>query len=227
MKAIILAGGKATRLPQSAKNIPKSLVEIKTMAVLEHQLNWLQEHNIKDVRLALGFGASKIINHLKERCEYVIEPEPLGTGGAIKYASQDIKEEFMVINGDILTDLDISQFIKNFKKSCFQNMIVVHQVSNPKDFGLVRIKSNEVVEFLEKPKAEVFENQENKFINAGIYIFSPDVFKNIQKKVFLVEREVFPALALQGKLGAFIHRAFWYDMGTEERLKEVRKLYKP
>ena len=156
--------------------------------------------------------------------EYVVESESLGTGGAIKFASKDLKEEFLVLNGDILTDLNLSQFIETFQNSPFPNSIAIYRVSDPGGFGLVKTESDKVLGFIEKPTLEISEKEPNKFINAGIYILSPEVFKDIPQKSFLVEREVFPRLAAEGKLLAFFHKGFWQDIGTEERLEEVRKL---
>lgn len=116
VKIIILAGGKATRLPESAKNIPKPLVKIAGKAILQHQVDLLKKHGLTDIRFGLGYRANKIIDYLNGKYEYTIEPKPLGTGGAIKFASEDLKEDFMVLNGDVLSDMDFSAFIK-FHKS--------------------------------------------------------------------------------------------------------------
>lgn len=226
MKVIILAGGKGTRLPFSADNLPKSLVKIDSKPLLQYQIDWLEKYGLNDIRLSLGYLAKPILDYLKGKYEYVIEPRPLGTGGAIKFASKDLKEEFLVLNGDILTDLNPLQFIDNFKKMPLQNAIVVCKYPEPKDFGLVEVKQNLVLRFLEKPSVEIKKQDSDQFISAGIYILSPDVFKKIHKEVFSVEKDVFPQLAPEKKLGVFLHEGFWIDIGTEERLKIVRKIYK-
>ena len=115
MKAIILAGGKGTRLPESAKHIPKALVSINNKAVIQHQLDLLQKHGITDVIFALGFRHDHIIDHIRGKHHFVVEKEPLGTGGAIKFASQGLTEPFLVLNGDILSDFDFNTSSKNDK----------------------------------------------------------------------------------------------------------------
>src|SRR3989338_7980886 len=109
MKVIILAGGRGTRLPNSAKDIPKVLVPIRgKTTMLDHQLELLLAHGLSDVCLSLGFRADQIIKHLhdigKTHIEYRVESEPLGTGGAVRFASQDMKGDFMVLNGDTISD---------------------------------------------------------------------------------------------------------------------------
>ncbi|GAG03065.1 unnamed protein product, partial [marine sediment metagenome] len=125
MKIIILAGGKGTRLPRSAKNIPKSLVKIAGKPILQHQIDILEKHNLTDIRFSLGYEANQIIDYLKNKHEYIIESEPLGTGGAIKFASKDLKEDFMILNGDILTDINFSEFLKFHKNVPQANSLTV------------------------------------------------------------------------------------------------------
>lgn len=225
MKVIILAGGKATRLPRSAKDIPKALVEVGGKPILQHQLDWLEKHGIKDIRLALGFAAEQIINYLGSKHEYVVEPEPFGTGGAIKFASQGLKEPFLVLNGDIITDLNLSEFIETFRSSGFPNMMAVYEVQNAGDFGLVTFVSNRATDFLEKPDAVFLKNTQNKFINAGVYVLSPESFEGIRGKSFSIEKDVFPKLTAEGKLAVFPYRGFWQEMGTEERLRAARNFF--
>lgn len=125
MKTIILAGGKGTRLPVSGADKPKVLVEVAGKTILDRQIEWLLKHNLSDIRLALGFRAEQIINHVKNtpfykniNIDYVVEPAPLGTGGAIKFALNGLKDDFLALNGDILADADLNQFIKSYKNAC-------------------------------------------------------------------------------------------------------------
>ncbi|MBI2625247.1 MAG: nucleotidyltransferase family protein [Candidatus Nealsonbacteria bacterium] len=224
MKAIILAGGRATRLPNSARDIPKALVRVGSKTIIEHQIDWMSRQGIYDIRLALGYMADQIINHLGRKYEYVIEKEPLGTGGAIKFASLDLTSNFLVVNGDIVTNLNINGLMESFQRSPFQNIVSLCQVGNPESFGLVKIDGARILEFFEKPDRGLIESQPAYFINAGVYILSPDIFKNIEPKSFLIEKEIFPILAKEGRLGGFLHQGFWQDLGTEERLARVRKM---
>jgi NDP-sugar pyrophosphorylase family protein len=224
MKVIILAGGRATRLPKSAKKIPKALVKIKGKEVILWQISLLKKYGLNDIRLSLGFRAEKIISFLRKKkikLEYRIEKRPLLTGGAIKFTAFDLKEPFMVINGDVLTDLNLKKFIDFFEKKK-SNIIALYKVKDARSYGLVKIKKNkEVIKFLEKPEKKV-----SGFINAGFYIFYPEIFKKIKKRKFLLEKEVLPKLVKKGKLYAFVHKGKWIDIGTEERLQFARKYFK-
>ena len=228
MKVIILAGGKGTRLPYSAKanNIPKVLVKIGSKPLLQHQIDWLKRYGLGDIRFSLGYTARPILDYLKGKYEFVVEPKPLGTGGAIKFASKDLKEEFLVLNGDILTDMNPLDFINDFNKRSSENMMVVHKCQNSKDFGLVEVKENLAFRFLEKPSFEFSLKNPSKFINAGIYILSPAIFRKFPKEEFSVEKEIFPKLAEERSLAVFLYEGFWMDVGTEERLKKARKINK-
>ena len=221
MKVIILAGGKGTRLPHSAKNIPKVLVKVAGKSILQHQLDLLKKHGLNDIRLSLGYMADKIIDYLDGRYEYVIEPKPLGTGGAIKFASKDLKEDFMVLNGDILCDIDLSKFIKFHKNVPQTNSLTVWYCRDARPYGLIDLKRKKVIKFKEKPQSPT-----SGYINAGFYILSPNIFKNIKKTSFSIEKDVFAKLAKNGRLAAFIYEGYWTDLGTEERLREAQRKYK-
>lgn len=233
MKAIILAGGRATRLPQSSKNIPKALVKVGDKPILQHQIDALHEHGFFDIRLALGYKSDQIIRYVRSQTPHidcVVEPESLGTGGAIKFASRDLTEPFMVLNGDILSDINFSGFHKKFQKTSEENMIAVFHIKDARSYGIIKKTGGKISEFLEKPRTE-----SRGYINAGFYILSPDIFsagggyafggKNISKKNFSIERDIFPKLARSGKLGFYAHRGFWTDAGTEERLSEARRRF--
>ncbi len=221
MKVIILAGGKGTRLPQSAKNTPKPLVKIAGKPILQHQIDLLEKHGLTDIRFSLGYMANQIIDYLGDRHEYIIEPEPLGTGGAIKFASKDLKEDCMVLNGDILSDLNLSKFIKFHKNVPQTNSLMVWYCQDARPYGLIDLKGKKAVKFKEKP-----QNPTSGYINAGFYILSPNIFKNIKKTSFSIENDVFSKLAKNGQLAAFIYEGYWTDLGTEERLKQARKWLK-
>lgn len=219
MKVIILAGGRGTRLPESARDIPKALVPIHGRAILDHQLELLEKHSLIDIRLSLGFRADQIVSHLKNigrgHIEYVVEPEPLGTGGAARFAARDLKNDFMVLNGDIVSDFDFTGLLNGHEPET--PLMVAAWREDARDFGLLGIVNGRIQAFLEKP-----ETLRPGFINAGCYILHPKHFADIKEKSFMLEKEIFPRLAQDGELRAFVHLGFWQDVGTEARLKEVR-----
>lgn len=223
MKVIILAGGKAARLANSAGTSPKALVKAAGKTLLQHQLNLLKKHGLEDIRLSLGFKSSQIIDYINGKYEYIVEPEPLGTGGAVKFASKGLNQEFLVLNGDILSDLNFSGFIRYFQNSAFRAMIAVCKVQNPEGFGRIRLEKDLIVDFLEKPKAGPSGDNGDCFVSTGMYILSPGIFKNILRTRFSIEKEIFPFLAKKRQLGAFLHSGWWFDAGTEKRLKQARE----
>lgn len=220
MKVIILAGGRASRLPVSAKNIPKPLVKVAGRPILEHQLAWLKKHNLEDARFSLGYLNQKIIDYLKGRYEYVIEPEPLGTGGAIKFACRDLKEDFMVLNGDNLTDIDLTKFISFHQKHSSANSLVGWHCQDARGWGLIKNKGIAILEFKEKPKRKC-----SGLINAGVYILSPKIFKPVKAKSFSIEYEIFPDLAKQKQLAVFTHQGKWLGVNTEEDVKKANQIW--
>ena len=277
MKVIILAGGKATRLPKSAKNIPKPLVKIAGKPILQHQVDLLEKHGLTDIRLSLGYRAEQIIEHLERdfgycprvgykvragtvsteggrarteslsparwagrgkredntrnlSIEYIIESEPLGTGGAIKLASRDLKEDFMVLNGDILSDINLSEFITKYLASRIQEQYNISRETlgaislffqnDASDYGLVQIENERVTDFLEKPSQKC-----SGHINAGFYILSPRVFENVSRETFSIEKDIFPEMVKKGQLTAYIHKGYWTDLGTEKRLEKAKNKF--
>lgn len=219
-KAIVLAGGRGTRLPDSARDIPKSLVEIKGKTILEHQIQRLKRAGFESVRLALGFRADQIIDFVRSRgyrCEWVIEPEPLGTGGAIKFASADLDGPFLVLNGDTLADFDF-RAIAGFHRPQ-TSLVVSYWQDDCRDFGLLEIENDFIRGFFEKPKEAI-----GGHINAGCYILNSGDLTLVPENSFMLENEVFPRLAKEGRLRTYIHRGFWEDLGVEERLAKVRAM---
>ncbi len=216
--AIILAGGRGTRLPHSARDIPKPLVAIGAKPILEHQLERLTAAGFTDIRLALGFRAEQIIAFLGERgyaASYVVEQEPLGTGGAARLAARGMKEPFLVMNGDVLADFDFPAIVRAHEPA--SALLVSHWRDDARDFGLVELRGDRVRRFLEKPREPV-----GGHINAGCYILEPADLGAMPDGFSMLEEALFPPLAAAGRLKTHIHRGFWDDAGTEERLMRIR-----
>lgn len=217
MKAIILAGGFGTRLAKISGDKPKPLVEVAGKPIVQRQIEFLLSHGVSDIRLSLHHKADQIISFCENRWpnkfEYVVEPEPLGTGGGIKFASKGITEPFMVINGDILTDLDVRAFSKSRAHT-----IAGAYMEDARAFGLLNIADGKVVAFLEKPK-----DVQSGYINAGYYLLTPDAFAHTTQDRFMMETEVFPYLAQKGKLHAYMHHGYWIDVGTEDRWEKAHR----
>jgi len=225
MKVIILAGGRGTRLPISAKNIPKPLVPINNKTILDYHIENLESFGFSDIRLSLGHMANKIIDHVKNRYgkkyEWVVEPEKLGTGGALKYASSDLTDDFIAFNVDDFPQIDFVDFANFHKKHDTENTIAIYKVEDARDFGLIKHDNIHIHKFLEKPKRKL-----SGHINTGLYVLNPKIFKSFPQKTFSIEMDVFPNLAKQKKIACYKKIDSWFTTGTEERLKEAAQFLK-
>lgn len=220
MKVIILAGGRGTRLPRSAADTHKVLVSVHGKSILDHQLESLARHGLTDVRLSLGFRAARVVRHLRtsgrSHIEHVIEPEPLGTGGAVRFAARGVGQPFLVLNGDTLADFDFSAIIRAHEPGTA--LMVSCWRDDARDFGLLDVRGASISAFLEKPS-----EPRPGLINAGCYVLEPVHLDRLGKGASMLETDLFPRLAADGFLRTFRHDGFWQDVGTEERLAEVAR----
>ena len=226
MQALILAGGKGTRLRPLTVYTPKPIVPLMNRPFLLYQIEILRRAGITDITLSLNYQPTKIEYLLGDgsdygvKLRYVTEPAPMGTAGAYKYAEDAIRETTVVFNGDILTDVDISEIINFHKEKRAEATIVLTPVENPSAYGLVETDAErKVLRFLEKPKPEELENLTTKNINAGIYVLEPTVLDLIPKgENHSFEYNLFPALLEKKKaFFAFVmEHEYWRDIGTAE-----------
>ncbi len=220
MKTIILAGGRGTRLPQSARDIPKALVPVHGKTILDHQLDALARHGLTNVALSLGFRADQIVAHLaatgRSHIEHVIEPQPLGTGGAVRFAAHGVQEPFLVLNGDTLADFDFLAITRAHTPGTA--LMVSCWRDDARDFGLLDVRGASILAFLEKPI-----EPHPGLINAGCYILEPAHLDRLGEGASMLETDLFPRLARDGLLSTFRHDGFWQDVGTEQRLAGVTR----
>ena len=224
MKALILAGGKGTRLRPLTVYTPKPIVPFLNKPFLLYQLNLLRRAGIEDITLSLSYQPDKIEHIMGDGSEFgvhlnfVTEPAPMGTGGAYKYAADAFRETTVVFNGDILTDLDIGKVIRFHKEKQAEATIVLTPVENPSAYGLVETEADgRVLRFREKPKPEELAELATNNINAGIYILEPSVLDIIpagENRSF--EYQVFPELleAQKSFFAYVIDGNYWRDIGT-------------
>jgi NDP-sugar pyrophosphorylase family protein len=226
MQALILAGGKGTRLRPLTVYTPKPIVPVLNRPFLLYQIEILRRAGVKDITLSLNYQPDKIEHLLGDGAEYgvnlryVTEPSPMGTGGAYKYAADAIRETTIVFNGDILTDLDVFKVINFHEQKKAEATIVLTPVENPSAYGLVETDADErVLRFLEKPKPEELAELATNNINAGIYILEPSVLDLIPaNENSSFEYNIFPELLQQKKdFYAFVMDGnYWRDIGTPE-----------
>ena len=224
MQALILAGGKGTRLRPLTVYTPKPIVPVANRPFLLYQIENLARAGIKDITLSLSYQPDKIEDLLGDGSDFsvnlnfITEPSPLGTGGAYKFAGENIRETTVVFNGDVLTDVDISQIIDLHRKNGAEATIALVKVPDPTSYGLVETgQKGEVQRFIEKPTAEMLKEIRVDTINAGIYVLEPSILDLIPgNENTSFEYDVFPAILEQKrKFFAYIlDGSYWRDIGT-------------
>ncbi len=230
MKAILLAGGKGTRLRPLTIHTPKPIVPIFDRPFLQYQIDLLRQvPEIDEVILSLSYQPRRIEeifgdgSGLGVRLRYVVEPSPLGTGGAIRFAAQGIDETLVVFNGDVMTAVDVNAVVALHRERQARATIVLTPVENPSAYGLVETAPDgSVRRFIEKPGAgEITCNT----INAGIYVLEPSTFDRIPKDVsYSIERAYFPSLIERGEAFlAYTDEGYWIDIGTPEKYQQVHR----
>jgi mannose-1-phosphate guanylyltransferase len=229
MKAVILVGGEATRLLPLTCNTPKVMVPVINIPFLEHVIHYLSQHQIKDIILAQRHLSQPIKSYFGNGSRFevkltsTIEDIPLGTAGAVKNAAQYLDDTFLVLNGDIYTDLDIAAMIGFHLKRKAKATIALTPVDDPTSYGLIETNAQgRVTRFLEKPKwSEVTTNM----INAGTYVLEPEALNRIPPQAnFSFEHELFPLLLDQGEpVCAYTSSAYWIDIGTPEKYFQLHR----
>lgn len=227
MKALILAGGEGTRLRPLTINTPKPIVPIGNEPFLVRQILALKSAGIQDITLSLNYQPTAIEKVIGDgsnygvNLRYIVEPAPMGTAGAYKFAANHLKETTLVLNGDILTDLDLLEIINHHQNLKADATIFLTGVENPSAYGLVQFDEElRVVRFLEKPSVEEIEKLKLNTINAGIYVLEPNVLELIPDgEKYSFEYQLFPdLLARKAKFYAFVSNDnYWLDIGTTER----------
>jgi mannose-1-phosphate guanylyltransferase len=221
MKAVVLVGGEGTRLRPLTLSTPKQMLPIVGVPMIERVLSHLGSHGVDEVILSLGylpdaFMAAYPDGHVSGiRVTYAVEPELLDTAGAVRFAATHgrVDDTFVVVNGDVLTDLDLTALITFHRESGAEGTIALHPVPDPSPFGVVPTDSEgRVTAFVEKPPRDEAPTNE---INAGTYVLETSVLERIppQRRVS-IERETFPAMVRTGSLFALADEGYWLDTGT-------------
>jgi mannose-1-phosphate guanylyltransferase len=221
MQAVILVGGEGTRLRPLTSTVPKPVVPLVDRPFIAYMLEWLGRHGVDDVVMSCGFLATAVRNVLGDgsqyglRLRFIEKPEPRGTAGALKYAEDLLDDRFLMLNGDVLTDIDLTAQIAQHDASGATGTLALVAVDDPTGYGLVRLDDDHaVLEFVEKPSADQIDT---KLISAGAYVLEHSVLDLIPPdRNVSIEREVWPQLVGAGLYG-FAADAYWLDIGTPER----------
>jgi NDP-sugar pyrophosphorylase family protein len=229
VKAVVLVGGEGTRLRPLTYSTPKPLLPIANQAFLERQLTWLAHYGVDEVVLSLGYLPDAFETHFPEgrfgdlKLRYAVEDHPLGTAGAIRFASRGIEERIVVCNGDVLTTLDLDALVGFHDARGAEATIYLTRVKDPSAFGVVPTRDDgEVVAFVEKPPKGVAPTN---WINGGTYVLEPSVLERIPERLTVsIERETFPRM-LDGssRLYAMASDAYWIDIGTPEKYLQAHR----
>lgn len=227
MKAVILAGGEGKRLRPLTCNTTKAMVPILNKPFLEYLIRYLKEHNIRESILTVSYLPERIQSYFGDGAElgvhltYLIEEKPLGTAGAVKNAEAFLDEPFFVLNGDILTGIDLTAMMSRHLKTKPKVSIALTSVDNPAIYGVVETDVNGMVKrFVEKPsRQQVTTNM----INAGIYILEPEVLSYIPPSTpSMFEHHLFPLLLRMGEpVLSYPSDNYWIDIGTPEKYLKV------
>jgi mannose-1-phosphate guanylyltransferase len=221
MQAVILVGGKGTRLRPLTSSLPKPIVQLVDRPFIAFMLEWLRGHGIDDVIMSCGFLADSMRSVLGDgsqmgiRLRFVEEPEPLGTAGALKLAEPMLDERFLMLNGDVLTDIDLSAQIAQHEATGARATLALVPVADPSAYGLVILRDdNSVRDFVEKPSSD---SVESNLISAGAYVLERDILELVApERNVSIEREVWPLLVDNGLYG-FASDSYWLDIGTPSR----------
>ena len=227
--AVILAGGEGTRMQPITFEVPKPLVTVHDRTLLEHLFDLFKKHGIKDVILLTGYKGHKIKEALGNgkkigvNITYVEESKPMGTAGPLKLAKHLLNDTFVVSNSDELKELDLMDMYLSHKKNKAVATIALTTVEDPSAYGVAKLQGDKIMGFIEKPKKE---DAPSKFINSGLYIFEPEVIDYIPKGFAMLEKDVFPRLAEEGKLYGYPFSGQWLNTGTLELYEKAIKEWK-
>ncbi len=226
-KAVLLVGGRGTRLRPLTDKIPKALLEVQGKVITAHIFDLLKKYGIRDVVLCVGYLKDKIKDYFGDGSKfgmnitYVEENEPLGTAGPLKLAKKYLRESFIVSNGDELKDINIPRMFRLHKRKNALATIALTTVDDPSHYGVARLDGSRIIEFVEKPI-----NPPSNLINAGFYIMEPEIIDMIPNGFAMLEKDVFPKLAKLGRLRGFPFAGQWFDIGNIERYKIAEKKWK-
>lgn len=225
----MLVGGIGTRLRPLTLTTPKQMLPVVDRPMLEHVVEGLAHHGVDEVVLSLGYKEDVFREAYPDAVcagvalHYAVEPEPLDTAGAIRFAARavGIDETFVVVNGDVITDLDLSELWRRHHEVAAEATIALTPVEDPSRYGVVPTDDDgRVLGFVEKPPPG---EAPTNWINAGTYVFDPAVLDRIpDDRPASVEREIFPAVVDDGGLWAVQSDAYWVDAGTPATYLQIQ-----
>lgn len=228
MQALVLVGGRGTRLLPLTETVPKPVLPLVDRPFLVHFLEWLAGHGVDRVVLACGFAPDVMKQALAgwegalPALTWVVEEEPLGTGGAMRHALDHLDEEFLALNGDLLSNFDLGRLVEFHREKGAGATLGLKEVEDPAPYGLVELAEDGGVRgFREKPEDPESLPPAPWLVNAGTYVLSRTVIETLPAgRNISIERDVFPDLAGKEMFGLALE-GHWIDIGTPERYLEA------
>jgi NDP-sugar pyrophosphorylase family protein len=235
MKAIILAGGKGTRLYPVTLETPKPLLTVKKKPIVNYLIDMFRAHGVKEIKVIIPKDHIEDYDWWVKRygdqfggvdVSFEVEHEPMGTFGTMAHSLADWvgTEDFFLTNGDELKSVDLKEMMALHKKMDADATIALAHVNNPKDYGVAVCDNYHIKEFIEKP-----QDPPSNYISSGLYLLSPRVFEYVWqdvedgKKFLMIEKDVFPKIAKALKLAGYKFDGKWYDCGTIQRWETAIK----
>ncbi|MGM5481282.1 MAG: sugar phosphate nucleotidyltransferase [Nanobdellota archaeon] len=221
-QAVVLSGGQHL-VEQNGTDLPTFMIEINGRPIIEHNILMLKRQGIKEFIVAVGFEKDMVKkrlgngSHLGVNIKYIEEDQPLGTSGVLREAASHINGTFLMCNGDELKEINVKDMFEFHKKQGTSATIAVTTASSTKEYGEVVLNGNRVYSFVEKPKTGTPTN----LINAGLYIFDPEVITEAPEGFGRLESDVFPKLADDENLTGYIFYGKWMDVRNKESLKDA------
>ena len=226
MKVVIMAGGKGTRIAQVNATVPKPMIPIEGKPILEYQIETLKKQGYTDIILIVGHMGNVIQKYFGDgsafgvQISYIVEEQPLGTAGALYFLKDEIQNDFLLLNGDIIFDVDIQKFLEYHCNQRTAATILTHPNSHPYDSGIIIADDkNRVTNWLHKEDERLWYKNR---VNAGLHMFSPRIFESFHEaKKCDLDRDVLKALIKEGELSVYDSPEYIKDMGTPDRYYAV------
>ena len=229
-KAVILCGGKGTRMRPFTYEMPKPMLPVNGRPLIEHLLDLFKKYGIYEIILSVGYLKEKIKDHFGDgsrfgvNIAYVEEDKPLGTAGPLRLCKDMLNETFILSNGDELKNINLQEMMYKFHRQ--NNALATMALTTVEDtaaYGVARLSGSRILEFVEKPKKG---KAPSNLINSGLYILEPDVIGMVPKGHVSMEKDVFPKLAKSGRLYGYPFSGQWLSVGTPDQYEIAIKNWK-
>lgn len=226
-KALILAGGKGTRLRPITFEIPKPMVPVQGRPLIEHTINLLRKYDIRDITLSIGHLGEKVKEYFGDgskfgvKIRYIMENEPLGTAGCLKIAKEWLTEPFIMLNGDNLVQIDLEDLFNTHQSNKALATIALTTVDDPSSFGVALLNGQRITQFIEKPKEPI-----SKLINAGVYVIDPEIIDYLTDGPASMEYDIFPKVLGKERLYGYPFEGQWLPTDNTERYERAIKEWK-